>query len=206
MELTDTHCHLFLPEFDKDRDETIVRAIKSNVSRFVLPNVDSSTIESLNSLSHGYPGRCFPLMGLHPSSVEEDFRNELKQIRSWIDKGGYFGIGEIGLDFYWDKTFAKEQIEAFRIQLNWAMELNLPAIIHVRESFNETIDIVEKTGHGKLRGIFHCFTGTNEQASRIIDLGFHLGIGGILTFNNAGLDKTIKDIPLEKLVLETDSP
>jgi TatD DNase family protein len=132
--------------------------------------------------------------------------NELTQIRKWIDKGGYFGIGEIGLDFYWDKTFADEQVEAFRIQLKWAMELNLPAIIHVRESFEETIQIVEESGRGNLRGIFHCFTGTTEQAARIIDLGFHLGIGGILTFKNAGLDKTLEDVPLEKIVLETDSP
>lgn len=206
MEFTDTHCHLFLPEFDKDRDEVIQRGLKSNVRKFFLPNVDSSTLDGLLSLSRNYPSCCFPLAGLHPSSVEEDYREELEKIKDEIDKGVFHGIGEIGLDFYWDRTFAVEQEEALTIQLSWARDMNLPAIIHVRNSFDETIRLIKKVGGGNLRGIFHCFTGTEEQAKQVIDIGFHLGIGGILTFKNAGLDQVLRNVSLEHLVLETDSP
>ena len=206
MEFTDTHCHLFLSEFDKDRDEAIIRGLKSRVNKIVLPNVDSSTIEGLNSLTRKYPAHCFPLMGLHPSSVEEDYRSELDKIKRSLDQGGYYGVGEIGLDFYWDRTFESEQLDALRTQLSWALELNLPAIIHLRNSFDETIRVIEETGQGKLRGIFHCFTGNTGQANKIIEMGFYLGIGGILTFKNSGLAETLKEVPLERIVLETDSP
>lgn len=206
MEYIDTHCHLFLPEFEKDRDEAIQRGLKSNVKKFILPNVDTSTMDDMLQLANSYPAHCFPLAGLHPSSVEEDYLEELKIIRRYLDNGKFWGIGEIGLDFYWDKTFEKEQIMALKTQLEWALELDLPAIIHNRESFDETIKIVKEVGNGKLRGIFHCFTGTTDQAVRIVDLGFSLGIGGILTFKNSDLDQTLKNIPLEKIILETDSP
>lgn len=206
MELIDTHCHIYLPEFEKDRDETIQRGLKSNVKKFVLPNIDSSTMENMLTLAKSYPAHCFPLAGLHPSSVEEDYIEELKNIRNYLDKRKFWGIGEIGLDFYWDKTFEKEQRKALRTQLEWALEFDLPAIIHNRESFDETIEIVKEVGAGKLRGIFHCFTGTLDQARSIIDLGFSLGIGGILTFKNSDLGQTLVHIPLEKIILETDSP
>ncbi len=206
MKFIDTHCHLFLPEFNKDRDEAIQRGLKSGVKKFVLPNVDTSTMTDMLSLAQDYPAFCFPLAGLHPSSVEEDYQSELIIIKKQLTELKFWGIGEIGLDYYWDKTFEQEQIEALKIQLGWALELNLPAIIHNRDSFDETIKIVEEAGGGQLRGIFHCFTGTTEQAKKIIDLGFSIGIGGILTFKNSGLDQTIKEIPLEHIVLETDSP
>jgi TatD DNase family protein len=163
-------------------------------------------MDDMISLTQEYPAYCFPLAGLHPSSVEEDYHNELSVIKTLLDSRKFWGIGEIGLDYYWDRTFEKEQIEALKIQLGWALELNLPAIIHNRESFDDTIKIVEEVGAGQLKGIFHCFTGTIEQAEKIIELGFSLGIGGILTFKNSGLDQTLKNIPLEHLILETDSP
>lgn len=206
MEYIDTHCHLFLPEFNTDRDEAIQRGINSNVKKFILPNVDTSTLEDLLSLTQKYPAYCYPLAGLHPSSVEEDYQSELRSIKEHLDKGKYFGIGEIGLDFYWDRTFEKEQIEAFKIQLEWALNMKLPAIIHIRESFEEVYNIIKEVGNGNLTGVFHCFTGSVDQAKKAIGLGFSLGIGGILTFKNAGLDKVLKDIPLEHLILETDSP
>jgi len=206
MKLIDSHCHLFLPEFNTDRDEVIQRGIKSKVEKFVLPNVDSSTITDLLDLVFSYPSYCFPLLGLHPSSVEEDYNSDLEKLKTYLERNKFYGIGEIGLDFYWDRTFEKEQILAFRTQLEWAAELNLPAIIHIRESFDETFEVIEELGRNELTGIFHCFTGTLEQAKRAIDLGFYLGLGGILTFKNAGLDKVVREIPLEHLVLETDSP
>ena len=206
MEFIDTHCHLFLPEFDTDRDKVIQGGLKSNVKKFVLPNVDTSTIDDLISLAKTYPAHCFPLAGLHPSSVEEDYESELHEIKKIIDNGRFYGIGEIGLDYYWDRTFEEEQLKALKIQLEWALELKLPAIIHIRDSFDETCKVIEDTGNGMSRGIFHCFTGTLDQARRAIDLGFSLGIGGILTFKNAGLDKVLKEIPMEHLILETDAP
>ena len=206
MEYIDTHCHLFLPEFDADRDEVIQRGLISNVKKFVLPNVDTSTIDDLISLAEAYPAHCYPLAGLHPSSVEEDYESEILEIKTRLENGKFFGIGEIGLDFYWDRTFAAEQIRAFKIQLQWAQSMKLPAIIHVRESFEETCEAIEEVSNSDLTGIFHCFTGSLDQAKRAIDLGFSLGIGGILTFKNSGLDKVLKEIPLEHLILETDSP
>lgn len=195
-----------MPEFDNDRDEVIQRGLNSNVKKFVLPNVDTSTIGDLISLAQTYPAHCFPLAGLHPSSVAEDYQSELLEIQERLDNGKFYGIGEIGLDFYWDRTFAIEQKEAFKIQLQWAHSMKLPAIIHIRESFEEVCDAIKEVGQGDLTGIFHCFTGTPDQAKKAIDLGFALGIGGILTFKNAELDKVLKNIPLEHLILETDSP
>lgn len=205
MYLIDTHCHIFLPEFDEDRDEMIQRSLLNKVEAFVLPNVDSSTIDSLHKLNEEYPGMTFPLMGLHPTSVEDDYLSELKQVEELLEKRKYYGIGEIGLDLYWDKTFQKEQEEALRIQLAWAQEKDLPVVIHTRNSFKETVKVIESVG-GTHKGIFHCFSGSFEEAKIAIDLGFHLGIGGVLTFKNSGLDQEIGKIDLKHLVLETDSP
>jgi TatD DNase family protein len=206
MELTDTHCHIYLPEFDNDRDETLKRSFESGITRLFLPNVDQSTTPALLTLTSQYPGNCFPLMGLHPTSVNETFEQELRHAESWLDTREFYGIGEVGIDLYWDKTFQAQQEEAFRIQLGWASRRNLPVIIHVRNSHDETVGIIEKSGLTNLRGIFHCFSGTLDQAREITGLGFHLGIGGVSTFKNSGLDKVLPDIDPAWIVLETDSP
>ncbi len=205
MYFIDTHCHIYLPEFDEDRNEAIQRALSNRIESFVLPNVDSSTIDSLHKLHNEYPAITYPLMGLHPTSVEEDYIKELEIMEDWLSKKNYFGIGEVGMDLFWDKTFQREQEDALRIQLKWAQEKNLPLVIHNRDSFKETIKVIESVG-GRHRGIFHCFSGSLEEAKIVIDLGFDLGIGGVLTFKNAGLDQVIQEIDLKHIVLETDSP
>jgi TatD DNase family protein len=206
MMLTDTHCHIYLPEFDHDRDITLQKAFASGVTRLFLPNVDSSTSQSLLDLSAQYPENCFPLMGIHPTSVNDGFELELQQAESLLNNHKFFGIGEVGIDLFWDKTYQDIQCEAFLIQLGWASKRNLPVIIHVRNSHCETIDIIEKSGLSNLKGIFHCFSGNLDQAKEIIGLGFHLGIGGVSTFKNSGLDKVLPDIDPQWIVLETDSP
>lgn len=206
MELTDTHCHVYLPEFDADRDFAVDRAITSGVTRIFLPNVDSSTTAGLLKLTGQYPGHFFPLMGLHPTSVKEDFETELIQIRSLLDAHHFYGIGEIGIDLYWDKTFQQQQEEAFIIQLGWASEKKLPVVIHVRNSHDETVDIIKRSGLTGLSGIFHCFSGTLGQAREIIGLGFHLGIAGVSTFKNSGLERVLPHIDPKHILLETDSP
>lgn len=203
--IIDTHCHIFLPEFDDDRDQVIQRALKSGVQGFVLPNVDSSTIGALHKLNQDYPKLTWPLMGLHPTSVEEDYLSELDRIRKQLEEQTYFGIGEIGMDLYWDTSFRQEQEDAFKTQLRWAQEMDLPVVIHIRNSFRETVEAIEAVG-GSHKGIFHCFTGTAEEARTAIRLGFHLGIGGVLTFKNAGLAEVLADLGAEHLVLETDAP
>ncbi|MBT3244515.1 MAG: TatD family hydrolase [Bacteroidetes bacterium] len=205
MHLIDTHCHLFLPEFDDDRDEMIQRALSNKVEGFILPNVDSSTTPALTKLCSEYPAMMFPLMGLHPTSVEDDYKNELAQVELLLEQNKYFGIGEIGIDLYWDQSFKDEQEDAFRTQLKWAQLLDLPVVIHIRDSFTETVRIIESVG-GNFKGIFHCFTGSLEEANIAIDLGFHLGIGGVLTFKNSQLDQVVSQLDLSKLVVETDSP
>jgi TatD DNase family protein len=206
MELTDTHCHIYLPEFDADRDEVIERAIGNAVTRMFLPNVDSTTTDSMLSLASRYPGHCLPMMGLHPTSVGKDFGKELQHVESMINRGGFYGIGEIGIDLYWDKQFAGQQEEAFRVQIEWAAERDLPVVIHVRNSHTETLRVIRESGLTGLKGIFHCFSGTSEEAREILDLGFLLGIGGVSTFKNSGLPGVLPQIGPDHLVLETDAP
>lgn len=206
MSYTDTHCHLFLPEFDDDRDSMIQRALKAGVDRLFLPHVDSGSTDDLLALADAYPAYCFPLMGLHPTSVEEDYLSELDKVESWLSRRTFYGIGEIGIDLYWDQSTLKEQTDAFITQLKWADQSKLPVVIHVRNSFKETIEAINASGIAGLTGIFHCFTGTYEEAQQVINIGFHLGIGGVLTFKNAGLDEVISQIDPSHLVLETDSP
>jgi TatD DNase family protein len=206
MKLIDTHAHLYSKKFDNDRAEMIQRAIDGGVAQFYLPNIDSSSIEGMLDLEQRYPDRCFAMMGLHPCSVQENYEEELAIVRSWLEKRPFCAIGEIGIDLYWDKSTLPIQEIAFRKQIAWALELDRPIVIHARESLEEILAIVEELNTEKLRGIFHCFTGDRQQAERAIALGFHLGIGGVLTFKNAGLDKTVADIALEHLVLETDAP
>jgi TatD DNase family protein len=206
MELADTHSHIYLSEFDDDRDQAVQNAINAGVGRIFLPNVDQSTTASMLKLSGQYPEHCFPMMGLHPTSVDSGFEQELEHALDMLDKHLFYGIGEVGIDLYWDKTFRDQQQEAFRIQLQWASERNLPVIIHLRNSHEETVKVIKDSGLTNLKGIFHCFSGNLDQAQEIIGLGFHLGIGGVSTFKNSGLDKVLPQIDPKWIVLETDAP
>ena len=206
MRLIDTHTHIYLEQFDEDREEMIQRALDSGVEQFFLPNIDSSSITRMMALEEAHPGRCFAMMGLHPCSVKAHFQEELAIVRDWLDERPFCALGEIGLDLYWDKTFIEQQKEAFLLQTEWAKELGIPIVIHSREATDMLIDLVEQVKDERLRGVFHCFSGTEEQARRIIELDFYLGIGGVLTFKNAGLDKVMETVGMEHLVLETDSP
>ena len=207
MQLTDTHTHLYLPEFQDDLETVLANSQNLGIGRIFMPNIDSSTIGSLEKVCADHSDLCFPLMGLHPCSVKEDFEKELELIKAQLDQGSYYGVGEIGIDLYWDKTFLIQQEKAFRRQVQWAKEMGLPIIIHARNSFDEILQIVDELNDESLGGIFHCFSGSLEQAEQIIEFGgFKLGIGGVVTFKNAGLDKVVEQLDLGHLVLETDSP
>lgn len=202
----DTHTHLYSEEFTTDIDMVLQKAIDAGVDKFFLPNIDSSSVDVMHTLCEKYPQRCFPMMGLHPCSVKENYKEELAIVNKYLKERKYTAVGEIGIDLYWDKTFYQQQVEAFEQQINWALEFNLPIVIHCRNSFDEIYEVL--SGFTKLpKGIFHCFSGNAEQAKKIIDnTGFKLGIGGVVTFKNSGLDKAIEHIELKHLVLETDSP
>ncbi len=204
--LIDTHTHLYVDQFDKDREQVIENAVKSGVERFFLPNIDNESIDRLLALESRHPSICHPMMGLHPCSVKSNYKEVLTVIKSWLYKRPFCAVGEIGMDLYWDKTFKNEQIEAFLLQSEWAIALNLPIVIHSRESTSELIDLIKNINDSRLKGIFHCFGGNIKEAEQIIDLGFYLGIGGVVTFKKAGLDKTLEKIDLQNIVLETDSP
>lgn len=207
MNFIDTHTHLFLEEFNKDRDLVIESAIAKGVNQFFLPNIDSSSIDDLINLSTKYPDNCFPMMGLHPTSVKENFEEELDLVEKYLDEEKFYGIGETGIDLYWDKTFIEEQESAFRYQIKLAKKYKLPIIIHVRDSFNEVFKIVDELNDDSLTGIFHCFSGDYNQAEKIIGYkGFKLGIGGVITFKNSNLGEVISKIDLQHIVLETDAP
>ena len=206
MVLTDTHTHLYYETDDAKRVQLINRCKENNISRLFLPNVDASSMPLVYSLVKANPGVCFPMPGLHPCSVKDDWEAELIKIKAAMGEHQIFAIGEIGIDLYWDKTLLKEQIQAFKAQIAWAKELRLPIIIHCRDAFDEVFEVLEQEQDEHLRGIFHCFTGTFDQANKVIDLGFYLGIGGVVTYKNAGLDKVVAQIDLKHIVLETDSP
>ncbi len=206
MNLIDTHTHLYLNDFAKDIYQVIERAGAEGVKKFYLPSIDSSEINGMLMLEKNFPTQCFAMMGLHPCSVKENFKDELNIVHDWLKKRNFAGIGEIGLDFYWDKTFISQQYESFHQQITWALNFNLPIAIHTRNAIAETIGVIKNYSGKGLRGIFHCFSGNKEDAVEIIDAGFYLGIGGVLTYKNAGLAEVIKDIALEHVVLETDSP
>jgi TatD DNase family protein len=206
MNLVDTHTHLYLENFKKDISAVIERARSSGVTRFYLPAIDSSEIDNMLELEQLYPGVCIPMMGLHPCSVKENWRDELAIVEKWLDKREFVAIGEIGLDFYWDRTFTDPQYDAFRIQMQWALDRDLPISIHTRNAMQETIDTVKPFADKGLRGIFHCFSGDEPAARQIIAMGFYLGIGGVVTYKNAGLAEALVNIPLENMVLETDAP
>ncbi len=206
MRLIDTHTHLYLEQFDNDRNNVIKTAIQKGIDTFLLPNIDVQSIDPMLELCQAFPTNCFPMMGLHPTSVGADFENQLQIVEQRLAQETYSGVGEIGLDFYWDTSFREQQLEAFRFQLQLAIKHNLPVAIHTREAFSEILEIVESEHQGRLRGVFHCFTGGREEAVRIMKMNMLMGIGGVLTFKKAGLDIIIKDIPLSYLILETDSP
>jgi TatD DNase family protein len=206
MKLVDTHTHLYLNAFDEDREECLQRAIASGVNAFLLPNIDRSSIAPMKALVRAWPQHCFPMMGLHPTSVKENWEDELSVIKEELDRGAYSAVGEIGIDLYWDQSFRDIQIEVFCLQAQWAAAKQLPVSIHCRESMDLLLDTLESLALPGLQGVFHCFTGNAKQAARIIEMGFHLGIGGVFTFKNAGLRLVLKDLGPGALVLETDAP
>ena len=204
--IIDTHCHLYLDEFKNDIDDVIKRAELETVNKFFLPAIDNSEIENIFLLESKFPGKCIAMMGLHPCYVKENYLEELSVVKDWLSKRKFAAVGEIGLDFYWDKTFEKQQYEAFRIQIELALQYNLPIVIHTRDAMQESIDVVKEYKSKNVKGIFHCFGGTIENAIEIIEDGFYLGIGGILTYKKSGLAQVLEQIDLKYMVLETDSP
>ena len=203
---TDSHTHLYLDAFDADREQMIQRAIDAGINRMLLPNIDSSTMGSMFSLAEQFPGHCFPMMGLHPTSVKGNYRKELKSIENHLAGHGIIAIGETGMDLYWDKTFRQEQEEVFKIQIGWAKELKLPLVIHARNSFQEIFRVLDEEGVQGLRGVFHSFTGSGDELKKALSYDFMIGINGIVTFKNANLGEVVKSIPSDHLLLETDAP
>ena len=206
MIFIDSHTHLYLENFDNDRNQVIEKAIDSGTKYMLLPAIDKSTFGQMQSLSKQFPENCFSMIGVHPTSVKENYKEEIKLVEEELEKGNYCAIGEIGIDLYWDKTFAEQQKIAFRHQLQLAKQYQLPVAIHTRDSFDDVYKVVKEEQDGNLKGVFHCFVGSLEEAQKIMDLNFLMGIGGVVTFKNSGLDKVVKDIPLESILLETDSP
>lgn len=204
--LIDTHAHLYLKQFEEDRADVVQRAVDARVKKILLPNIDNSTIEGMLEMEQKFPGICFPMIGLHPCSVDQDYEKQLSLVAEWVGKHNFVAIGEIGMDLYWDTTYRNEQERAFRRQIALAKEHGLPIVIHSRETLDLNISIVSELQDGTLAGVFHCFTGTVEQGHKIADLGFYMGLGGVLTFKNGGLDAVVPHLPLEHLVLETDAP
>ena len=205
--MIDTHTHLYSSQFDEDRDEAIQRALDAGVQQLLLPNVDHRSINGMLALEVKYPGVCFPMMGLHPCSVNEDWEAALSELKKWIDQRPFIAIGEIGIDLYWDKTYQTQQEQAFITQINWAKERNLPIVIHARDSFPEIYSVLDAHNDERLRGVFHCFSGTEADVQKILNYGgFSFGIGGVITYKKSNLPDAVKHIPLNKLVLETDSP
>lgn len=204
--MIDTHTHLYLNDFIADIDEVIKRAGKEGVEKFYLPAIDSTETDHLLMLENKYPDKCFAMMGLHPCSVKENYKEELDMVYTWLQKRKFAAVGEIGLDFYWDKTFTDQQYQSFHLQVEWALQFGLPVVLHTRNAMQQAIGVIKEYAGKGLRGIFHCFSGTLQNALDVIDTGFYLGIGGVITYKNSGLAEVIKEIDLKHIVLETDSP
>ena len=204
--MIDTHCHLYSEEFLADLNEVIDRAKKTGIEKVYLPAIDSSTHEAMIALADQHEAYCIPMMGLHPCYVKSNYEDELKVVEDWVGKRKFAAIGEIGLDYYHSVEYKSQQIDAFSTQINMAIAHNLPIVIHTRSSMDDCIRIVEEVGKGKITGIFHCFGGDERQAKKIIELGFMLGIGGVVTYKNAGLARVLESVPLDAIVLETDAP
>ena len=206
MILVDSHAHIYTDEFKTDIEEVISRARQAGVERIYMPNIDHESIEDMLNVAEQYPGYCIPMMGLHPCSVKKDFQKQLYEVEEFLSKGSFCAVGEMGTDLYWDRTFFEQQKEAFQIQCELALRHQLPIVIHCRESIDETIALVKPFAERGLKGVFHCFTGSIEQAHEVVGMDFRLGLGGVATFKNGGLEPVIKGIALEHLLLETDSP
>ncbi|NAW89629.1 MULTISPECIES: TatD family hydrolase [unclassified Vibrio] len=204
--MIDTHAHIYAAEFDHDRDEVVQRAKAQGIEAILLPNIDLASIEPMLKTEAAYPELCRSMMGLHPCYVDGNVKQTLTVIESWLDKHPFIAIGEIGIDLYWDKTFQAEQEMAFVTQLSWAKERDLPVVIHTRDSITQTLQLLKKEQDGSLSGVFHCFGGTLEEAKAINELGFHLGIGGVSTFKNGGMDKVLPHLDMNFVLLETDCP
>lgn len=203
--IIDSHAHIYLSDFEEDLDIVLQRAKSEGVTDIYMPNIDSTTINLMHEVEENHP-HCKSMMGLHPCYVKENYKEELQIVKKYLEKRRYAAIGEIGIDLYWDKTFVDQQIESFKYQMELAKEHGLAFVIHSRDSLDMTIDLVSSIQDGSVKGIFHCFNGTVEQGKQIIDIGFHLGIGGVVTYKNAGVDKVVGQLPLSSMVLETDSP
>ena len=207
MKIIDTHTHIYSEEFDSDRPETILRAKKAGIEAVLLPNETSASIEPISKMCDKEPHFAYPMIGLHPTCVDNNYVEEMKRIEAAIYKRKYYAIGEIGIDLYWDRSFIKEQTKIFLEQLQWSIDLQLPISVHMRNSFDETLDCIYKTGPDKLKGVFHCFGGTTDEWGEIAKLkNFYIGIGGIVTFKNNILNETLKNIPIERVIIETDAP
>lgn len=206
MQLIDSHTHLYLTQFDDDREEVVKRAIEKGVTKMLLPNIDRNSVEAMINMSADYPGICYPMIGIHPTSIKDDYRKQLQVVHENIRKYKFIAIGEIGIDLYWDTTYATEQEEAFTEQIKIAGKENLPLVIHTRESLEVVLSLLDEAKIPGLRGVFHAFTGDYSQACQIIERGFLIGVGGILTFPNSSLDKTLERIDMKNIILETDSP
>ncbi len=207
MNWIDTHTHLYSEQFDADRDEMIERAFRDGVSTLLLPNIDKESIQGMLDLVTKYPKNCFPMMGLHPGSVGADWEEQLSLMKPYFETHTMVAVGEIGMDLYWDQTFIGEQKLAFREQIKWAKEMQLPIVIHARDAFEEIFEIIDDTIDDRLSGVFHCFTGTLVEANKILSYpNFYMGIGGVVTYKKAALDEVLIHVPLEKLILETDAP
>lgn len=206
MRFIDTHSHIYDTGFQEDMDTVMAWAKSAGIEKIYMPGIDSTCIDAMMEMETKYPGICIPMMGLHPCYVKENYHEELAIVEGWLSKRKFAAIGEIGLDYYWDKTFAKEQQFVFEKQMQWGLDLELPINIHTRNAMGETIELVKPFAKKGLKGIFHCFSGSKESAEQIIEMGFLLGLGGVLTYKNAGVAEAVVDIPLEFLVLETDAP
>ncbi|WP_407545830.1 TatD family hydrolase [Vibrio parahaemolyticus] len=204
--MIDTHAHIYASEFDNDRDEVVERALTQGITKILLPNIDLDSIEPMLQTEAAYPEVCHSMMGLHPCYVDSNVDQTLEIIRGWFEKHNFIAVGEIGIDLYWDKTYRAEQEMAFVIQLNWAKEMDLPVVIHTRDSIEETLTLLRQEQDGRLRGVFHCFGGSLEEARAINELGFHLGLGGVSTFKNSGMDQVIPHLDMQWVILETDCP
>ncbi|KOO14006.1 hydrolase TatD [Vibrio xuii] len=204
--MIDTHAHIYASEFDADRDDVVQRALAQGIDKILLPNIDLESIEPMLKTEAAYPEVCRSMMGLHPCYVDGNVKQTLDVVHSWFDKHNFIAVGEIGIDLYWDKTYKAEQEMAFITQLNWAKEMKLPVVIHTRDSIEETLALLRQEQDGSLSGVFHCFGGSVEEAKAINDLGFHLGLGGVSTFKNGGMDKVIPHLDMNYVILETDCP
>lgn len=206
MELVDSHNHLYLPEFENDRQEMVSAAIATGVKKMYLPNVDMETFPKMMEVAKSYPDTCFPMLGLHPTSVKENFEEVLEEMKTWLGKEKFVAIGETGIDLYWDKTFFKQQVKSLKIQINWALDNDLPLVIHSRNSTSEISDLLEEYRGSGLKGVMHCFPGDVNQAEWFTEFGFLLGIGGVVTFKNSQMAKVVEAMEPEHLILETDAP